>query len=112
MSKVLLSLVEPKISKEIIVNTFVIIILQIQSSLAEWKNLSFSEYRNLPHTHAITDLGLLGSEKEAENHLYFLAVIKRGTTAKLKAAIALKKNYPETIPLITLALKWRGTKYS
>ncbi|CAK8674036.1 unnamed protein product [Clavelina lepadiformis] len=85
---------------------------KIQSSLAEWKNLSFSEYRNLPHTHAITDLGLLGSEKEAENHLYFLAVIKRGTTAKLKAAIALKKNYPETIPLITLALKWRGTKYS
>ena len=78
--------------------------------MESWSAISFSDYKNLSYTNRVFELGILGDDEEAQCHDYFVATIKRGSSVQLEVAVVIFCDYPNKIPLLTLALKWKGLK--
>lgn len=77
---------------------------KIVSRLARWTTTTHQDYMELPYTKHVTDAGLA-----KETDLYFMCTVERGT-ARLQAAVVISPRYPETAPLFSLLLNWKGER--
>lgn len=77
---------------------------KIVSRLARWTTTTHQDYMELPYTKHVTDAGLA-----KDTDLYFMCVVERGT-ARLHAAVVISPRYPETSPLFSLLLSWKGER--
>lgn len=77
---------------------------KIISRLARWSTTTHQDYKELPYTKHVTDAGLA-----KDSDLYFMSVVERGT-ARLQAAVVISPRYPETAPLFSLSLSWKGER--
>lgn len=77
---------------------------KIVSRLARWTITTHQDYMDLPYTKHVTDAGLA-----KDTDLYFMGIVERGT-ARLQAAVVISPRYPETAPLFSLLLSWKGER--
>lgn len=77
---------------------------KIVSRLARWTTTTNQDYMELPYTKHVRDAGLA-----KDTDLYFMGIVERGT-ARLQAAVVVSPRYPETAPLFSLCLSWKGER--
>ncbi|CAL9708300.1 unnamed protein product [Knipowitschia caucasica] len=77
---------------------------KIITRLARWTTTTYQDYLALPYTKHVIEAGLA-----KDNDLYFMGIVERGT-ARLNAAVVMSPRYPETAPLFSLSLSWKGER--
>lgn len=77
---------------------------KIVSRLSRWVTTTYQDYMELPYTKHVCDAGLA-----KDSDMYFMGVVERGT-ARLQAAVVMSPRYPETAPLFSLWLSWKGER--
>lgn len=80
--------------------------MRLAGSLTQWQSVGWPEYSQAPSTAFLVTEGLVSA-----NDLLYRAIITR-QSAKLVALVALRSDYPKSVPIFSLTLHWNGTHHA
>ncbi|KAG0724310.1 THO complex subunit 5 [Chionoecetes opilio] len=79
---------------------------KVCSEFKSWRPITWADYEASPATQHFREARLVTPQ-----HLFFLAVLERKQVV-LEAQVAVAPDYPSTVPVVALALRWEGLNHA